>query len=196
MRRRISDEEIAQFAERCGLSKAAPERYSHLLVVNLIANLDLFGVDPGCVVNEILHLEGVNNFSMTKPASEFKKAPLAGLWHKHYFSGTPNSFAVNLINQYGKTGIREICKEIFAPHFGEKVTEEMIKKMADRIVNDAFSDRVNEGKATGEWIVYAKNNGRNYYLTLATHTCGNQRILNNIKLGGLGEFKFLADLSP
>ena len=30
MRRRISDEEIAQFAERCGLSKAAPERYSHL----------------------------------------------------------------------------------------------------------------------------------------------------------------------
>jgi hypothetical protein len=45
---------------------------------------------------------------------------------------------------------------------------------------DGYKERSGAQALTGEWIVYAKHNGRNYYLTLGAHG-DDQRILQRVR---------------
>jgi len=57
---------------------------------------------------------------------------------------------------------------------------------------ESSEERENQSKLTGEWIVFAKHQGRNYYVTLATHTTGDQHTFDEIKSMAHAEFPFLA----
>ena len=45
----------------------------------------------------------------------------------------------------------------------------MIGFLAHEIVIGGYHNRSDRGRLTGEWIVYASQNGRNTYLTLGIH---------------------------
>lgn len=82
--------------------------------------------------------------SATKEFSEFKRAPLKGLYHKHYYVHRSDFAAINVRNQQ-KTH----------PH---------THPLGAMITRNA------EGKLTGEWIIFKKIDGINTYLCLAKHT--------------------------
>lgn len=63
--------------------------------------------------------------------------------------------------------------------------------MAHAVTHGALEDRENQSKLTGEWIVFAKHQGQNYYLTLATHTTEDQHTFDEISSMAHGEFPFL-----
>ncbi|MCD8440961.1 hypothetical protein LNI98_11895 [Tenacibaculum dicentrarchi] len=47
---------------------------------------------------------------------------------------------------------------------------------------------IGENNLKGEWLIYKKKNGKNYYLCLATHKEGDEFIFTNKILKGLDEF--------
>jgi hypothetical protein len=57
-----------------------------------------------------------------------------------------------------------------------------------------YADRARAQELTGEWIVFAKHEGKNYYLCLAGHDEGDDHIFARISDGCAYEFPFLSDV--
>lgn len=81
----IDGEKRTEFVQLYGLDELIPNRYSEIFVVDLIVNLELSGVDPTHIIDEVKRLETLSNDGYTKEATQFKHAPLHPLWHQHYF---------------------------------------------------------------------------------------------------------------
>jgi hypothetical protein len=109
---------------------------------------------------------------MTKAATPFKRPPLLGFWHKHFFQA--KFLLKNLRNEWSPKNpqfvsvVDEFCRDA---HVG-KFTHEAVIGLYER--------RCGFGTITGEWIVYAPIGGRNLYLTLGKHG-EEQAVLENIK---------------
>jgi hypothetical protein len=144
--------------------------------------------DKFAVLDEINFLEGIASASATKVATQFKNAPLFPFWHKHFM--LPNQIINNI-------GIRWNLAE-----GGNKDFDRMLQKvvrdygndpdiwpnvLAHRMTIEAFEDRAKRG-LTGHWLIFAKHEGVNYYLDLATHEEGLKEKLIN---GCGAEFPFL-----
>lgn len=56
----------------------------------------------------------------------------------------------------------------------------MIEELARRATTKHVERRDVEGKLTGEWLIFAKHGGENYYLSLNTHVAGDQFIYDRI----------------
>ncbi|MEG8240848.1 hypothetical protein MKR66_11135 [Acinetobacter baumannii] len=54
-----------------------------------------------------------------------------------------------------------------------------------------YIDRINDGKLTGEWIIYHHCNGKNYYLNVGNHSDGDDALAQEIREIALFEFPFL-----
>lgn len=97
--------------------------------------------------------------SATKESSEFTRDCLKGLHHKHYYIHQDDFATVNVKNQ--------------------QRTYPNLTKIG------AMMKRIAEGKLTGEWIIFKKNNGINTYLCLAKHTDGDQAIRDRLIRNGI-----------
>ncbi len=147
------------------------ERYSLAFLFDLFYAFERGSINIQTIIHEIKYLEGKKVQSRTKEASQFKRPPLKGLWHKHYFDGSIPTLALNVQNALGNYGI---------PYFEKKIQEaiesgkEQFVKAEDipYIVNDIVSGnlqrRREQQKTTGEWIVYAIHENVTYYLCLAS----------------------------
>ena len=81
--------------------------------------------------------------------------------------------------------------EIFDPNKSPVVTKEMINELSHRVVVESLEDRGANNKLTGEWIVFAKHQGQNYYLCLTNHESGDENIAQSIKSACVPQFSFL-----
>jgi hypothetical protein len=162
-------------------------------------------IDVHAVFDQVGELENAPRTRMvsTKPAEPFTAGPLKGLWHKHWFQA---SFLVpNVLNETKKHGEMLIWKTLNAEFgrdlwIGEVITEKLAGKLAQAMVNGALSHRSGSAarkpsRLTGEWIIFAKANGRNIYLTLAGHGETNEEVLSRCSLAP-EEFPELASLAP
>ncbi|MGB7100328.1 MAG: hypothetical protein WBD95_16405 [Xanthobacteraceae bacterium] len=61
-----------------------------------------------------------------------------------------------------------------------------------KLVLDGFIDRANRG-LTGDWIIYAKHEGYQYYVDLAAHEEADdgERLYQKLRHGSFAEFPFL-----
>ena len=164
--------EITNFANIIGLERAAPGRYSILLVLGLFGGFKSGGLNPAKVVHEINALDGIGNPSQLKPPIQFKYPPLKGLWHKHYLEDGLSAMAINIqkgLKKYGLPLFKQRIRE--AQEAGEEcyVSMEDVKSLADDAVHGNWMRLANDEALTGEWIIYAQHDGENYYLCLGTH---------------------------
>jgi hypothetical protein len=162
-------------------------------------------VDVHAVFDQIGELEKApfTRVAPTKPAKPFTAGPLKGLWRKHWFQA---SFLVtNVLNEtekYGEMLIRKHLNSEFGRDrwIGELITEKLAGKLVHAMVDGALSHRLGgaerkRSRLTGEWIIFAKANGRNIYLTLAGHGETNEAVLSRCSLAP-EEFPELASLPP
>jgi hypothetical protein len=156
--------------------------------------MEEFGIDPRAVLHEINCLESPAATAETKPATEFKHPPLKGLWHKHFFSA--HFIPENIVNGLKRGALEKLVDEIFDPNKSSVVTEAMTTELANRAVHEPLQSRADQGALTGEWIVFAKHNGQNYYLCLNTHEAGDQVIWDRIKDNCVRDFPFLDIFEP
>ncbi|MGH7489371.1 MAG: hypothetical protein ACREMY_27785, partial [bacterium] len=107
-------------------------------------------------------MDGLEGFA--RPAriggeEQFKYAPLHPLWKVHYF--TPQHVLYNiganwLIDKGGNKKLDALINNCPS------------NQIAHRFVIQGFQDRAEHG-LTGDWLIYAKHDGKNYYLGVATH---------------------------
>lgn len=84
-----------------------------------------------------------------------------------------------------KTKIRleQLEKDAFSAYAaGEDSWDTFIGRMAYEYTVTSYEERVAENSLTGEWIVYAQHEGKNHYLTLATHKEPDEEVLKRIAL--------------
>jgi hypothetical protein len=190
--------EIINFASAIGLERAAPDRCSILLVLDLFGGFKSGHVNPARVVHEIQALEGIGNPSRLKSPTQFKRPPFKGLWHKHYL---PNGLGAMVINF--KKGLKLCGLPLFkqraceAEEAGETryLSIEDVKPLANDAVHGNWKRLANAGALTGQWIVYAQHDGKNYYLCLGTHErSGHESLGQQIDAICCQEFPFLSTL--
>ena len=164
--------EMVGFAEMIGLEAAVSNRYSALLLLGLYGGLKSEQLNPAKVVNEVRALEGIAQPSSLKGPIRFKYPPLKGLWHKHYLpDGLPTMTrnVQNALRVYGLPYFRTMIDEARATGEQRFVTAEHVRHIANDAVHGNLQRRIADHTMTGEWIIYAKHEGENYYLCLATH---------------------------
>ena len=176
---KITNEELSTFADDFGFKNSYKNRVSELLILDLFVYATEFGVSPYDVVEEIENLENGDGTTQTKLATEFTRPPLAGLWHKHYFSA--HFLVPNIQNALKGGKLDDLINEVMDPLKSSIITKEMISEFAHRVTNEPVEERANSNKLTGEWIVFAKEAGKNYYLCLNTHNSGDQQIVDRIR---------------
>jgi hypothetical protein len=192
-------EEITNFARIIGLETAAPDRYSMLLVRNLLVGVKSGSLNPAKVVHEIQALEGKGGRpSQLKPPTQFEGPPLKGLWHKHYSPGGIKSMALNIhkgLKIHGMPLFKQRIRE--AQEAGEEryVSKDDIKSLTEDVVHGNWKRLATAAKLTGEWIIYAHYDGKNYYLCLGTHDRSkHERLRQQIDDLCCLEFPFLTTL--
>ncbi len=143
-------------------------KYSSVLVDQLADHLKQRSADIFPILNEIGGLEGAPQSypTRTKKHARLTGKLLGGLWHKHYSQA--RYIPQNVQNHWGNRGrlfafIKSVMNDDSIPY------EKKGMRIAHGFVIDAYKQRGDAKQMTGEWIVFAKHKGINYYLTLGKH---------------------------
>ena len=170
----ISAELSAEFEAIIGatrLEKIAPGRVSLLFLLSLFGAFKAGRINPFQVTREIEALENGHSTG-TKAPVQNKHPPLKGLWHKHYMEPGIRSLAMNIqhgMKQFGIPYLQQKVRE--AKEAGELryFTIEDVAPLTNDAVHGNWKRLREAERLTGEWIVFARHEGLNYYLSLATH---------------------------
>lgn len=90
-------------------------------------------------------------------AEPFLRPPLQGLWKKHFYSAWISQWR-NIENE-----LVTIAKE------GDRELAALLAQPAHKIVLGALARRSARSALTGEWIIFVKAKGTNFYLSLGRH---------------------------
>ncbi len=174
--KRIDGHKRTEFVSYYGLDDLIPSRYSEVFIVDLIMNLDLNGIDPRHIIDEIKRLETLGDDGFTKEATQFKHPPLHPLWHQHYFSA--HYIVPNIQNEINRN-FKAIWDKSMGPE-GSVIEKKHIGELVHNVVNGTIETRSNEKRITGEWLIFSKQATGNIYLCMATHTTGDQNIYDKV----------------
>ncbi|MCR9096308.1 MAG: hypothetical protein NXI30_18940 [bacterium] len=188
----LSPEQVAALKMDAMRGRPVAPRISTYLAIHLVFNrenqLDYFPV-----LDEIEHLENPSRPTLTKPASRFLRSPMDSLYHKHYAAA--RHMLRNLgdrwgLGQGGNQALDNLLADVASEHGDDP--DHWIGALTQRMVIGGWEDRVRKG-ATGEWIIFGKHEGENYYLTLATHDEGQDAaaLYSRIRANCASEFPFL-----
>jgi hypothetical protein len=153
------------------LEQIAPGRISLLFLLSFFGAYKAGRINPFQIAREIESLEKGDTTGL-KPPIQNRHAPLKGLWHKHYMQPGMASLAMNIQHGLKQYGIPYLAKKVQeAKESGEEryFTIEDVVPMANDAVQGNWQRLREAERLTGEWIVFAKHEGLNYYLTLTTH---------------------------
>lgn len=190
--------ELQQFAGMLGLDRVAPGRYSMVLLLQLYGSCKSGMENPHKVMREISALEGIGPASKLKAPIQNKHPPLKGLWHKHYQQSGMRSLAMNIgkaLKRYGIPYAQKKVDEAQAAGELRYFSAEDVKPIVHDVLHNNFMQLGKDAAVSGEWLLFAKHNGKNYYLSLATHDASQHAQVRQA-IDGMccREFPFLAAL--
>ena len=88
----------------------------------------------------------------------------------------------------GNQDLTKMIEEVAAEHGHSP--EEWPKMLSHRLVVDGWKDRASFG-LTGDWLIFAKHGGVNFYLDLASHKEGDEFVMTKLRSACAAEFPFL-----
>lgn len=189
---KVSGSQLSAFATRHKLSDEIHRRISELFWLDLYVYFEGFNVDPDNILCEIRYLENGTPRTETKAAAPFLHKPLKGLCHKHWFAA--NFVPGNILNAYNDNHFGQEVEALLASPKALTDPEGLAKDLANKLTFGAFEGRAHNNKLTGQWIVFAQHDQKNYYLCLNTHEAGNQAIFDRINSYCTKDFPFLSAL--
>ena len=142
--------------------------------------------------SDILHIMEAIELNKME-GNVFRLAPLKGLYKIHHnpMSGLGYSLILNIKNYWfdNEEKIRKDKRKNYAA-----ILDKVLDGNIAHIFNYMHMEAVHSKKLTGEWLVYAKHNNKNYFLCLATHNEGDQNIFSNKIVSCYQEFPEIAGL--
>lgn len=191
------EDELKSFINMIGLDRIVPGRYSFILVLHLFGGWKSGFQGPEKIIHEIKALEAGVSTAFKAPIQN-KHPPLKGLWHKHYLQDGLPSLAKNVQLAHRKYGMPYFEQKIReAQEAGEEryMTAEDMMALANDVVHGNLGRRRADEAMTGEWLVFAKHEGQNYYLAVTTHDSRfHPQIRQQIDTVCCHEFPFLTKL--
>ena len=172
-------------------------RSSSLLYAQLASASKHRLISTFSVTDVIQHLEGAGRVRFVKEESQFKYLPLKGLWKAHYFDAS--FIRKNIDNEWGKlesknSKLRKLLNSE-VKHASNLTPEEFAAHISHKVVIEGYENRVRRKSITGEWLIYGKHKGKNYYLCIAQHsktgTDGDSQIYNFLRTVCGEEFPFV-----
>jgi hypothetical protein len=154
--------------------------------------------DIAAVLREIDALEGVKPETTVKCAEQFKHPPLFPFWHKHYFASRHALRNVgerwNIARGHGNRELGSALSAV-AKQYGHD-PDIWPGAIARRVFVDGLTERASANRLTGDWIIFAKHDGQNYYLDLAQHEeadgpINSAKLMQKLLAGSAAEFPFL-----
>jgi hypothetical protein len=164
----LSEDEVSDFKKNhTGFCRIDMNRISGLLLIQLTAISKYRIYNSFSVTDVIQELEGVGRGC--KPRfNKFRHPPMNKFFKAHFFDA--RFLARNLINHWG-------LEFSNSPKLGNLLTrlEQTSEnnwqgKVAHEMVLGGYEERARKSKLTGEWIIFAKHNGLNYYLCICQHS--------------------------
>lgn len=193
----VPEVDLKEFARLIGLEQIAPGHYSSLLIANLLGGALSGWQNPASIVREIELLE-LGELGQFKKPIQNRHPPLKGLWHKHYMQDGLASFAINVqkgLKAYGMPFFEQKVQEAKEARELRYLTPEDVPALVNDIVSGNRQRLADQQALSGEWIIFAKHEGRNYYLTIARHDIAtHERVREQIDQVCCVEFPFLAQL--
>ena len=127
-------------------------------------------------------LEGIASSDATPPADQFRHAPLTGLYKKHFTSARflPTNLFNFLRSKEGGRHFNKACDEAAQVSGSQYIDEIFTKHLSRHMVVDPIEIKSAACEMTGEWVVFHKHEGANYYLTFAFHTETNDEIYKRV----------------
>jgi hypothetical protein len=175
------------------------ERISDLLLAQLYVCRRLRIHSIFYITDEIKYLEGITRGTRTGKERAFTGDLLKGLWKKHFYSDRfiARNLANYLSSKKGKKAFDNYAREAFSENEGDFIEEKTLNKIGYFVTFGALKDKAScsgqeKDALTGEWIIFGKCNGQNYYLCIANHDEGDQRIRNTILSMCPTQFPFLS----
>jgi len=169
------------------------ERISIALAFRLIDTSDPY-FSSFSVLDELDYLEGIKPISCTKTEKQFRNKPLHPFWHKHFFlpKHVPRNVGVRWnLHDGGNKDLTQLLTEV-TKNYG--APELWPNYLTHRLVTQGFEERAQRG-LTGDWIIFSKHEGKNFYLDLAIHEEGEadsaDALLQKLKDSSHAEFPFL-----
>jgi len=188
---RIDLERIAE--NDLGFSGLDISRISSLFIGQVLQMKINLVVEIGQILNEVRYLEGHKIVSSTKNADQFKKTPLKGFMKKHFFDARfilKNIGAHFGVEQGGNKNLDRIIKKGVDRNKSGCFDDEMASFLSYNFSKGATEKRARDGRITGEWIIFQRYKGKNYYLTLAAHDEGDENIYKRVKDAYAFDFPF------
>ena len=161
---------------------------SEFFYLDLYVYATEFGVNSMMIAEEVINLENGDGTTNTKLATQFRKIPLKGLRHKHFFC--QHFIAKNIQISLGKNGIDKIIRDVMEESGNSHFESSDISEIAKRVTNEPLNKRTEGNSLTGEWILFSKHEGKNYYLCLNTHNSGDGNIATRIQSHCVNQFPF------
>lgn len=127
-------------------------------------------------------LEGISSSDATSPADQFRHAPLKGLYKKHFTSARflPTNLLNFLRSKDGGHHFNNAWDEAAQASGSQYIDEVFTKHLSHHMVVDPIEIKSASNEMTGEWVVFHKHGGANYYLTFAFHTETNDEIYKRV----------------
>jgi hypothetical protein len=188
----ITPEQLADFKALLMFNDDLKSRVSELFYLDLYIYATEFCVNPMMIAEEVINLENGDGTTNTKLASEFRRMPLKGLWHKHFFC--QHFIAPNIQIELGKNGMDKIISDVMEKSGNSDFEPSDISEIAKRVTYDTLNKRTERNSLTGEWILFSKHEDKNYYLCLSTHNSGDEYISSRIQSLCANQFPFLVSL--
>lgn len=127
-------------------------------------------------------LEGVSSSDATPPADQFRHPPLVGLYKKHFNSARflPTNLLNFLRSKEGNRHFNKAWDEAARASGSQHIDDVFVKHLSHHMVVDPVEIKSTSNKMTGEWVVFHKHQGANYYLTFASHKETNDDIYKRV----------------
>lgn len=158
-----------------------------------LAILQNISRDQHYVLDEIDYLEGLRSCFHTKEATQFYHPPLFPFWHKHWSALRHLLKNIGVrwsLDRQGNDDLDKMIRDVARAHGADP--DRWPGALAHRLWIGGYEDRVRQG-LTGDWLIFARHDGQNYYLDLATHEEGRDpnRLYEKLRSGSSAEFPFL-----
>ncbi|MFA1677033.1 hypothetical protein ACDY97_31050 [Rhizobium mongolense] len=157
----ITTEGLDAFKTRFVRDEELLSRMSESWWFHVFVHMIEFGIDPAEIMDAVYNVEASEPHSDVKPATDFKDMSFKALWHKHYFSAR---YLPKIFPALGGNRLKNMVDEILDPVKYPVITPQAIDELAQAIATLPVEKRDADGKMTGEWVIFAKHGGRNYYV--------------------------------
>jgi len=194
----ITDEEFSSFRDWLKVEPDLEQRISQLFWLDMLIGYKKSSLNCQAVLDTVKNLEEGEPKSGVRPATRFKRPPLKGLWHKHHYSGA--NLPMNVANNLTEEKIADVAERLKGEDFAPEDMEARYRGEAMKLVTSSLAHRSQNQSLTGEWIIFAKSDAGNLYLSLGHHDLGcppknrDQFLIDRIKKHCLLEFPDVRNL--